>query len=38
MGNEHLIRDLRGILHSGKLSQDEYDTICSVIRALGGQP
>lgn len=36
--NQKLISELRGILNSGKLDQDEYTTICQAIRALGGNP
>ena len=36
--NEPLIRELRGLLNSGILSQDQYTTICQAIRALGGYP
>lgn len=38
MGNEKLIRELRGILADVSLTQDQYETICSTIRALGGKP
>jgi len=33
-----LIEELRVLLNSGKLTQDEYTTICQAIRALGGNP
>lgn len=38
MRNEKLIRELRGILHDAPLTQDQRDTLCNAIRALGGNP
>lgn len=38
MGNEKLIRELRGILADATLTQEQYETICHTIRALGGKP
>jgi hypothetical protein len=38
MGNERLIRELRGVLANASLTQDQYETICEAIRALGGNP
>lgn len=38
MGNEKLIRDLRGILTSATLTQGQFETICRAIKALGGKP
>jgi len=35
---QQIIRELRGILNSGRLSQDDYETICAAIRALGSNP
>ena len=36
--NDPIVRNLRGILNSVELSQDNYTKICDAIRALGGQP
>lgn len=33
-----LIERLRALLHSADLTQDQYQTICEAIRALGGNP
>lgn len=38
MNNAELIADLRALLHTADLSQDDYTTICRAIRALGGNP
>ncbi len=38
MSNKKLIEELRVLLNSGKLDQDEYTTICQTIRVLGGNP
>lgn len=38
MNKEHIIRELRGLLVSGKLDQQEYEAVCSAIRELGGNP
>lgn len=38
MTDEQIIRNLRSLLNSGQLSQDDYETVCAAIRALGGQP
>jgi hypothetical protein len=38
MCKDVIVGNLRGILNSGKLNQDEYETICDAIRALGGNP
>lgn len=38
MNNETIIKDLRALLCSGKLDQDEYTAVCRAIRALGGNP
>lgn len=36
--NEPIIQELRALLNSGKLDQDEYTTVCRAICALGGNP
>jgi hypothetical protein len=33
-----LIERLRVLLHSADLTQDQYETVCAAIRALGGNP
>lgn len=33
-----LIERLRVLLHSAELTQDQYETVCAAIRALGGNP
>lgn len=38
MSTTQIIQNLRGMLNGGQLSQDDYDTICAAIRALGGNP
>ena len=35
---ENIIGNLRVMLHREDVTQDEIDTICAAIRALGGQP
>lgn len=36
MTSEQIIQNLRGMLHRDGITQDETDTICAAIRALGG--
>lgn len=38
MTTEQIIRNLRGMLHREDITQDETDTLCAAIRALGGNP
>ena len=38
MNTGQVIRELRGILNSGVLSQDQYEALCYTIRLLGGEP
>ena len=33
-----LIERLRVLLNTAELTQDQYETVCAAIRALGGNP
>ena len=38
MTTEQIIGNLRVMLHRDDITQDEIDTLCAAIRALGGNP
>lgn len=38
MTTDEIIRNLRGMLHRDGITQEDTDTICAAIRALGGNP
>ena len=35
MNHDQIVRQLRGLLNSGTLAQDDYEVVCAAIRALG---